>query len=101
VLTDTGYGDRTPRPGRRRGIRRIYSLDGLRTRVWMTGPKWRRFFDVHQRPLGEVYQDRAAFLNPRKHVLVFTLEDDIRELVLEELRPGVYAQWSDPRERFR
>ena len=26
---------------------------------------------------------------------------DIAERVLEELRPGVYAQWADPQERLR
>jgi hypothetical protein len=85
-LRYAGYGDRSPvQPPRRRGIRHLYQCDRLQhARVWMTGPHWRKCFGVQ----------RAMT------VLLFSFEEDVRELVLEEIRPGVYAQWSDPRERF-
>jgi hypothetical protein len=39
----------------------------------------------------------AVTWHPRgKKVLVFSFEDDLRELMFEEIRPGVYAQWSGP-----
>lgn len=41
-------------------------------RVWMRGPSHRR--------------------------LRWNIEEDVRELVLDELRPGVTAMWSDPYE---
>lgn len=85
-----GHGDRTPRPPRPRGMKRLFCFDELpMVRVWMTGPHWRQRFGVHQQRVVE-----------GKAVLVFSFEEDVRELVLVELRPGVYAQWADPREIF-
>lgn len=97
-----GHGDRRPCPPRPRGFKGLWSFDELpRARVWMTGPHWRRLFGVQQVPLVDVAPDSARFHRPGKQVLLFTFEDDVRELVLEEIRPGVYAEWSDPREMFR
>lgn len=36
----------------------------------------------------------------RLAITTHTLEEDVRERTLEELRPGVYAAWSDPLERL-
>jgi hypothetical protein len=49
-------------------------------RVFLLGPRWRRFL-----------------VEGTKHDYDFA--DDVRERVLEEVRPGVVAMWSDPRER--
>lgn len=81
---------------------RLYHLDGLKTpRCWMWGPQWKRHFQVRARRIAEVAPASAKYFRTGATVLVFSFEDDIRELVLEEIRPGVYAQWSDPRERYR
>ena len=32
---------------------------------------------------------------------MFSLEEDVRELVLERLGPDTFAMWSDPFERFQ
>lgn len=96
-------GPRQPRrfrPPRTGGGRRLFSLDRLRVRVWMWGPRWRRAFGVREVPLTEIAPESVPY-HPRargKTLLVFSLEDEVRERVLEEIRPGVYAQWSDPRE---
>lgn len=87
---------------RRTGHRRLYSLDHLpMVRVWMHGRRWRRHFGVREVPIAEFAPSSAPYHRPGKKLLVFSLEDDVRELVLEELRPGVYAEWSDPRDLFR
>lgn len=52
-------------------------------RVWLHGPRWRRFL---------VSQERGC--------IEYDFAGDVRELVLEELRFNVYAEWSDPRERW-
>jgi hypothetical protein len=70
--------------------RRLWNADHLpMPRVFMIGPRWRRHFGVKSEP--------RAF---RSSKLTFTFEPDVRELVLDEIRPGVYAQWSDPFERL-
>lgn len=51
-------------------------------RVWAFGSQLRQFL----MPIGDT---RAGY----------SFEDDVRERVLEEVRPGVVAMWSDPRER--
>jgi hypothetical protein len=93
-LTLAGLGDRTKRRGQRRGHRRVWVFDNLRMpRVWMTGPKWRRYFGVRD----------ACHRIQRMSMLIYSFEDDVRELVLGplEIRPGVYAQWVDPWEILR
>jgi len=49
-------------------------------RVFLVGPRWRRLFGV----IG----------------LLYDLEPDVREQILEELRPDVVAIWTDPREQL-
>lgn len=52
-------------------------------RMVICGPKWRQFFyEPGSREVRDVFHE------------------DVRERVLEEVRPGVYAQWSDPFERL-
>jgi hypothetical protein len=54
-----------------------------------------------QRPIADVDPPWASRCRAgRKFVLVFTFEDEVRERVLEEIRPGVFAQWSAPLERL-
>jgi hypothetical protein len=68
--------------------RRLWNDDNLpMPRAFMIGPKWRRHFGVRS--------ERRAFASTK---LTFTFEDDVRELVLEQLRPGTVAEWSDPLE---
>lgn len=93
-LRHVGHGDRTKRRGQRRGFRRLYVFDELQMpRVWITGPRWRRHFGVRE----------ACHRIQRTSMLIYSFEDDVRELVLGqlEIRPGVYAQWVDPREMCR
>lgn len=88
------------RVNRRQGQRRVYNLEQLPLpRCYMCGPKWRRLFDVEERLLADIRPESAIYHRPGKTILVFSFEHDVRELVLEELRPGVFAMWSDPRER--
>jgi hypothetical protein len=90
-------------PGRPRGHCRVFVFDGLRMpRVWMHGRRWKRHFGVRAVPLVDVAPGAAPYHRVGKTLLVYTFEEDIRELVLlgRELRPGVYAQWWDPRELF-
>lgn len=71
-------------------MRRIFNDDHLpMPRVFMHGPRWRRHFNV-----------QAVSVWGHGSRLVFSFEEDVRERVQEEIRPGVYAEWSDPRERF-
>jgi hypothetical protein len=81
-------------------VRRCWCVDRLpRVRTLMLGPRWRQAFGVEQRPIAEINPPWAMQVRAdRKWVLVFTLEDEVRERVLEEIRPGIFAQWSDPRE---
>jgi hypothetical protein len=69
-------------------------------RVWMWGPKWRRGFDVRNPLIAEVHPESAKYHPPRRRLLVYNLEPDVRELVCEPIRFDVYAEWSDPRERW-
>jgi hypothetical protein len=82
---------------KRESTRRMWSLDGLlMPRVYMRGPKWRRSFGVREVPIAEIDPDAACFHRPGRKLLMFSLEDDVRELLLiglDELRPGVFAQW--------
>lgn len=86
---------------RMRALRHIYSVDDLpMPRAFMHGPKWRRHFEVQAVPIAVLSPALASFHRPGRTVLTFSFETDVRELVLEQLRPGVFAEWSDPRERF-
>ena len=78
------------------------SIDELpMPRAWMHGPRWQSHFGVTQRPIADVDPPWASRCRAgRKFVLVFTFEDEVRERVLEEIRPGVFAQWSAPLERL-
>jgi hypothetical protein len=76
-------------------MRRMACLAPLpNIRVFLHGPRWRRTFDV---------KEVATALprgGPVRLVLLYDFEADVRELVLDELRPDVFAMWSDPRERI-
>lgn len=78
------------------GGARLYSADRLRVRVWMWGPRWRSAFGVTRVPIAEFDPRVAPLFRPGTKLSVFTLEEDVRERVLDEIRPGVYAMWSDP-----
>ena len=70
-------------------------------RVWMRGPKWKRAFDVRHGLLADVDPVVAArFGRPGVKFWWYDFELDVRELVLEEIRPGVVAEWTDPYERW-
>jgi hypothetical protein len=84
---------------RRESTRRMWSFDGLpMARVYMHGPKWRRWFEVREVPIAEIDPDAAPLHRPGRKLLVFTLEEDVRERVCEQLGFDRYAMWSDPRE---
>lgn len=71
-------------------------------RVWMRGPKWKRAFNVTHRALVDVDPEAARDRRPlqAKTYWWYDFEHDVRELVVEEIRPGVLAEWSDPFEQF-
>lgn len=82
------------------GVARIWNIDELPVvSCLLIGPKWRRHFNVEQRPIASVNPPWAPLCREgRRFVSVFTLEEDVRERVVfqgEELRPGVFAMWSD------
>lgn len=81
-------------------VRRVWNLDNLPTvRCFMCGRGWRSHFGVEQRPIAAVKPPWWPLCRlSRRWVLVFTLEEDVRERVLDELQPGVVAMWSDPRD---
>jgi len=69
-------------------------------RVWLQGPKWQRAFNVQALPIAEVHPEAAKYHRPGATLLFYDFIDDVRELVCERLQVDVYAEWSDPRERF-
>jgi len=84
-------------------VRRIWNVDGLpMVCTFLCGRRWRADFGVEQRPIAEVNPPWADLCRAdRRWVLTFTLEDDVRERVIEhgeELRPGVFAMWDDETE---
>ncbi len=101
-----------------RNVRRLWNLDALPiVRCLMFGPGWRRHFSVARRSIEDVkppWMDRCR--DGRRWLLTITLEEDVRELVttagagcpeppkpeprFDEIRPGVFAMWDDPRERL-
>src|SRR5688572_10839193 len=91
-----------PRRPYRGGKSRIWSIDDLpMPRAWFHGPKWKPLCGVTQRPIAEVNPPWANRVRAnRRFVLVFTFEEEVRERVLEQLAPGVFAMWSDPREQL-
>jgi hypothetical protein len=79
-------------------MRRLHCLDRLpQVSVFMHGPRWRRTFDVREVALAlpRVDGDRRV-----RRVLVYDFEADVRERIVEELRPDVVAMWCDARERL-
>jgi hypothetical protein len=92
---------RTVPPRIRRSVRRMWSLDRLpMPRAFMTGPRWRSTFGVREVPIAELDPDAARFHRPGRKLLMFSLEEDVRERVTlgygarEQLRPGVFEEWS-------
>lgn len=85
------------RPARTRRILPVYVLEPTRIRVWFKGPKWKRLCGVREVPIADIVPaDQIGWHRPGKRVLVFSIEEEIRERVLEEIRPGVYSMWTDP-----
>lgn len=86
---------------RRRSVRRMWSTDNLvMPRAYFRGPRWKRICGVKEIPIAALDPERARFHRPGRKLLVFSLVDDVRELICEPLRGDVYAMWSDPRERW-
>jgi hypothetical protein len=87
---------------KRRGFRRVWAIEytsGIFVKFYMTGPKWKRLFGVVERPIAEIDPQAAQYHRPGRKLLIVSLEDDIREIVMEgwgardELRPGLRAEW--------
>jgi len=72
----------------------------LNIRVFVHGPKGRRLFGIERRLVADVIPQYKNLHPAGKQLWWFDLEDDVRELVCERLQVDVYAEWSDPRERF-
>jgi hypothetical protein len=86
---------------RRASTRRMWSLDDLSMpRAYMRGPRWRSMFNVREVPIADIDPQAAQYHRPGRKLLMFSLEADVHELVQEEIRPGVFAEWSDPYERL-
>lgn len=88
---------------RRRRIRRMWSLDRLpMAQAFFHGPKWKRLCGVEEKRIADIDPAAAKLHRPGRKLLMFSLEDEVRELatrrglkVYEELRPGVFEEWSD------
>lgn len=52
-------------------------------RVWLQGPRWRRFL-----------------VSTERGCIDYDFADDVRELVMEPIRFDLAAMWADPRERL-
>jgi len=79
-------------------MRRMVSFDRLPLPgVFLHGPRWRRHFDVKEVAQSLPLEDGRRALSL---VLVYDFEADVRERIVEELRPSVAAMWTDPRERL-
>jgi hypothetical protein len=65
--------------------------------VWLHGPRWIACFGVQRVPARQIFPD---FVPSNRVFLVYSFEQDLRELMCAELRPGVYADWSDAREQL-
>lgn len=84
-------------------MRLIWCRDGLPgVRAFMTGPGWRRRWGVEEALVAERLDVLCKVYHPGEKILLFTLEEDVRELVTRggigaraELRPGVFAEWDD------
>lgn len=86
---------------KRVSIRRMWSLDNLPlARALFKGPKWKKYFEVREVPISEIDPANAHLHRPGRKLLIFTFEEDVRELICEPLGEGRYAQWSDPLERW-
>lgn len=86
---------------RRRSLRRMWSTDDLpMPRAYFCGPRWKRICGVEEIPIADLHPVAAQYHRPGRKLLVFSLVDDVRELICEPLRGDVYAMWSDPRERW-
>jgi hypothetical protein len=83
-------------------MRRIWPLPDLalpNVRIFVAGPRRRRAFGICRRSIAEVAPRFAGMHRAGKQLWWFDLEDDVRELVMRhEIRPGVTAEWTDPRE---
>jgi len=85
---------------RRRAMRRMWSMEQLpMPRAFFRGPRWKRLCGVRETPIVEIDPVAAQYHRKGRKLLIFSFEDDVRERVLEELRPEVFAMWSDPREQ--
>jgi len=79
--------------------RRLFPVNHLpMPRVWLQGPKWRRLFDVKNVPIAEIDRLAARYHRPGRKVLTYDFAEDVRELVCEQIRFDVFAEWCDPRE---
>jgi hypothetical protein len=68
-------------------------------RVWMSLPGGWYTYGVTRR-LRALGVETRQLVRTGRRVRVYDYELDVRERVLEELRPGVVAMWADPLERF-
>lgn len=84
-----------------RKIRRMWSTDRLpMPRAFFFGRRWKKLCDVTERPIAEVDPEAAKYHRPGRKLLLFSLEEEVRERVLEQLAPGVFAEWTDVKERL-
>lgn len=87
---------------RARKIRRMWSTDRLpMPRAFFFGRRWKKLCGVTEQPIAEVDPEAAKYHRPGRKLLLFSLEDEVRERVLEEIAPGVYAEWTDLQERLQ
>lgn len=69
-------------------------------RVRLYGPRRFRAFGVRRTPIADVVAPHEVERYRRGTKLwIYDLDEDVRELVVRtEIRPGVIAEWTDPRE---
>lgn len=84
---------------RKRSTRRMWSTDRLpMPRAFFYGPRWRRHFGVSEVPIVDIAPEAAKYHRHGRKLLIFSLEEDVRELICEPIYHDKYAMWSDPRE---
>lgn len=85
-------------------MRRIWPVPDFtlpNVRIFLAGPQRRRAFGIRRRLIAEVAPLAATLHRSGKQLWWFDLEADVRELICEPIRFDVYAQWSDPYERWQ
>lgn len=71
---------------------------------WISGRKFKKLLGIVEVAKADLVVCPMSFYlygRTEKTVLVVDLFEDFIERICEEIRPGIYAMWTDPTERFQ